>query len=386
VDALRALQLPDAALTGIRFRETHLEKLYLRLQLERELRLRSKASGAAPSPSPPLAAAAAAATSGPGINGSTASSPPPPPLSDLSVTLAPGFDKYAQIGQPGGDDSAAHEAGYDAFMTAVIFASFAAEAPLEQILTPLRSNRAKLQQQSDASPAASSAAASAQHAARSMQQSPWLGRIPLFRHLMALDLNVDSETGQPRADSLVDSSAAVYLMRGLPSEWRAEDILACFEGKYTSAKRKMGVEETTATSAQGTAVAADDSKMTDVADSNSSSGSTGTGTSAASPLPVIVTAAPTLTWIDGSSVFLSLPRGDSTKMNAFIRAHVPPPPPQPSAAGEDKAPAAAAAPPAGVIPPGVTIEPFAGVEDADQLAVSKDTKQAAQAIAASASK
>ena len=131
VEAFRALNLSEAALTTTRFRETHLEKLYLVLKQEQAARIsvaaaNGAAAASAPAPVPAVAPVAAAAPTPAGNgngngngNGGRAAhvASPPPALSEVSITLAAGFDKYALVGQPGGDDSAAHEAGYDAWMT-----------------------------------------------------------------------------------------------------------------------------------------------------------------------------------------------------------------------------------------------------------------------------
>ena len=329
LERFKAMSLSESALTAARFRETHLEKLYFALKKEGEARIvAAKAANAPASAAAPAPVAAPVSSSGPR---SFAAASPPPPLSEVVVTMAPSFDKYAMVGQPGGDDSKAHEAGYDAFMTAVIFASFAAEAPMAEILAPLRANRA-------------ANISSVADSARAMQASPWLGRIPLFRHLLALDLNVDPTTGLPRADSLVDPSSVVYLMRGFPAEWRAEDIAHMFEGNYTCAKRKMGEghgndngkEEKKKTEAQAAAAASSDaSAMVDVAPSAAAEDSS------AAPLPVIVTAAPKFIWIDDVSLFLTIPLADQAKFEAFLAAN---------ANGANTA----------VVPAGISITKFAG--------------------------
>jgi hypothetical protein len=155
-------------------------------------------------------------------------------------------------------------------------------------------------------------------------------RIPLYRHLMALDLNVDPSSGQPRADSLVDRASAIYLLKGFPSDWRTDDVLRMFEaGGYSSAKRKMGAEAEVisankgAQSASATATAtaagssADDSKMVDVGEAAAAS-AVSSASAAAAPLPVVVTAAPKIIWIDDASLYLSIPRSDAAKMDAFV--------------------------------------------------------------------
>lgn len=329
MERFKAMNLSDSALTAARFRETHLEKLYFALKAEGEARIvaANANNGAAASAAAPAPVAASASSSAPRP---LSAASPPPPLSEVVVTMAPSFDKYALVGQPGGDDSKAHEAGYDAFMTAVIFASFAAEAPVAEILAPMRANRA-------------ANVSSIADSARAMQASPWLGRIPLFRHLLALDLNVDPSTGLPRADSLVDASSVIYLMRGFPAEWRADDIARMFEGgNYTCAKRKMGdgngngngKDEKKKTE---TAAAADAAAMVDVAAPSVDSAA---GSSAA-PLPVIVTAAPKFIWIDDVSLFLSIPCADQAKFEAFLASN---------ANGANPA----------VVPAGVSITKFAG--------------------------
>lgn len=108
IQAVQSLGLAPESLAQCRFRETHLEKLYLVLKKETAAR----EAGTNPTPSPEPTASSTAPTLFGAAN-------PPPPLGGVKITLADGFDKYALIGQPGGDASAAHEAGYDAFMTAV---------------------------------------------------------------------------------------------------------------------------------------------------------------------------------------------------------------------------------------------------------------------------
>lgn len=145
---------------------------------------------------------------------------------------------------------------------------------------------------------------------------------------MALDLNVDPSSGQPRADSLVDRASAIYLLKGFPGDWRTDDVLRMFEaGGYSSAKRKMGAEANAANrgaqSASAIAPAAsdassgDDSKMVDVGEAAAAS-SVSSASSAAAPLPVVVTAAPKIIWIDDASLYLSIPRSDAAKMDAFV--------------------------------------------------------------------
>jgi hypothetical protein len=399
----KAMQLPESSLTSTRFRETHLEKLYLRLKSEGEARIKTTANAngngngnAAAGGDVAMASSSSSSSAAPAAAPATVL--PTVPLSEVEVILAPGFDKYALIGQPGGDDSAAHEAGYDAFMTAAIFASFAAEAPEEQFLTPLRNNRS-----------AEVVAQDAPASARAMQASPWLNRIPLFRHLMALDLNTDPDTGAPRMDTLVDPSAAVFVLRGLPEAFRNEDVSKMFEeGRYTSAKRKMddksvAPSSSIAAAASPAAVAAAASAssgatpstsdaMTDVVEPSSASGveKSSSSTSLAQPVPVVVTAAPALTWIDGSSLFLSVPRADAAKMADFVRNYVLAPRRSNNGnnggvVGETNgkkeegaaAPAAAAvATIKAIVPPTVTIEPFAGVPDEIARSLIEETKQA----------
>ena len=114
----------------------------------------------------------------------------------------------------------------------------------------------------------------------------------------------------PRADSLVDQSSCIYLLKGFPVEWKTEDILRMFEGHYTCAKRKMGEGDDSKDAASA------DINMTDA-----SSSSTASAAAAAAPLPVIVTAAPKLIWIDDASLFLSIPKADAPKMDAFLLAN-----------------------------------------------------------------
>jgi hypothetical protein len=132
--------------------------------------------------------------------------------------------------------------------------------------------------------------------------------------------------------------------------------------------------------------------MTDVEPS-----SAGVEKSLAQPVPVVVTAAPALTWIDGSSLFLSVPRADAAKMADFVRNYVLAP--RRSNNGNNNggvvgetngangkkeegtsAPAAADGTPAAtikaIVPPSVTIEPFAGVPDEIARSLIEETKQA----------
>lgn len=163
-------------------------------------------------------------------------------------------------------------------MVQAIFAHFVAEAPHEEIRDTI---------------VVPSAAAASSASSSSAPISIWRGRIPLYRHLMALDLNVDAATGLPRPDSLVDATSTIYLMRAFPSEYKNDDILRLFE-TYVSSKRKM-------------ADASED--MRDVGEE---------AVTTAQPSDDIVTAAPKIQWIDDQSVFLTVPVADTDKMDAFL--------------------------------------------------------------------
>lgn len=288
LDGFRAMNVPVESLTQCRFRETHLEKLYLVLQQEEAARTGTTV----PEPTKE--------TSGPSLlasSGSSAVVSPPPPHGGVSITLAPSFSKYALIGQPGGDASAAHEAGYDAYMTAYIFAHFLAEAPAEQLMSPLRLEDGD-------------------------GVSQWRNRIPLYRHLMALNLNVDASTGQPIDDSLVDETSTIYLMKGFPREYTNGDIQRSFENGYVSAKRKMatgeGADEGETTKPKIEPTSASSDAMTDVAPPVSSAS---VADSSPSPSPVIVTAQPKVIWISDESLFLCVPIEDTSKFDAFLQAN-----------------------------------------------------------------
>lgn len=213
-----------------------LEKLYLVLKKEDEARVKAEQKEQEKKDEPTAinideSVSSVAAAAVPVATPAVVSSPPPPsnnvtllpppPLSAVRIALADGFSKYALIGQPGGDNSAAHEAGYDAYMTAFIFAHFVAEAPHSQLLTPLRTTDTL---------------------------SIWQNRVPLYRHLMALNLNCTAD-GEPGVDELVDIKSTIYIMRAFPAEWKTEDVLGIFEEKYANSKRKLDEQAANAAAA-----------------------------------------------------------------------------------------------------------------------------------------
>jgi len=338
LSAFTQLNLPPESLLTCRFRETHLEKLYLVLQQEDKLRKEwatkeqkretKQAANESSNAMQDVAAATQSASASPSTS-SSALALPPLPLADVSISLAPSFDKYALVGEEGGDPSAAHEAGYDAWMTGAIFAHFAAEAPKHEVLDYLREIRKRKNDDGSISNTSTTSPSPSPSVL-----SPWLNRVPLFRHLMSLNFNLD-DSGMPRSDTLVEKDAVVYLMSGVPNDWRNEDVLKLFE-PYTRVKRKREMDEEeedaavmdVARKSPRAASSADATSMRDVSSTEASSSSSSSSPSATAPLPVsapsveIVTSAPRLIWVDSSSVFLSIPKCDASKMERFIEEHI----------------------------------------------------------------